>query len=53
MNRYDHYERGFYIEKTVTYVFHTCTMRTLQTWRITLLSFGDDNKSRIAILKIK
>ena len=25
-------------------------MRTLQTWRITLLSFGDDNiKSRIAI----
>ena len=44
----------FYIKKTVTYVFHTRTMRTLQTWRITLLSFGDDNiKSRITIWKIK
>ena len=32
--RYDHsvLRVDFYIEKTVTYVFHTCTMRTLQTW---------------------
>ena len=43
----------FYVEK-LSPVFHTYTMRTLQTWRITLLSFSDDNiKSRIAIWKIK
>ena len=40
----------FYIEKTVTYVFHTCTLRTLQACQINLLSCGDDNmKSHMAI----
>ena len=43
----------FYIEK-LSPMFSTHDMRTLQTWRITLLSLGDDNiKSRIAIWKIK
>ena len=48
--RYDHFGRGFLYWKTVTIVFHTSTMRTLQTWKITLLSCVDDNiKSHIAI----
>ena len=45
--RYDHFERGFLYWKTVTYVFHTCTLQTCQK---TLLSCVDDNmKSHIAI----
>ena len=40
---YDHFDRVFLYWTTVTYVFHTCTMRTLLKWQITSLSVGDDN----------